>query len=152
MNDLIMWELGYMGQCLFLGAELMFFYDILRILRIVIPHSIAVISIEDVLYWIIAGILMFMLLYKEDAGNIRWFAIAFTTVGMLVYNFGISRFIVPFIGKCIRWPILKVMGAVKVVTSKVKATGKLVTELLKKHFKKDRIEKRMKKSVREKVD
>ncbi|MBR6637872.1 MAG: spore cortex biosynthesis protein YabQ [Lachnospiraceae bacterium] len=152
MNGLVMWELGYVGKCLLLGAGLMFLYDILRIARIVIPHSIAVLSIEDIIYWMIAGVLMFLLLYKEDAGSIRWFAVAVTALGMIVYNFAVSRFTVPFIGKVLRWPLLKLAKAVKAVTSRLKASGKLVTELLKKRFKKDRIEKRMKKSVSEKVD
>lgn len=152
MNELVIWELCYVGECLLLGAGLMFLYDVLRVIRIAIPHSIVVISIEDVLYWIVAGLLMFMLLYKEDAGSIRWFAVALTVGGMLIYNFGISRFVVPFVGKCIRWPLLQVVKVLRLVTRKVKATGKLVTELLKKHFKKDRIEKRMKKSVSKKVD
>ena len=136
-----------MGECLLLGAGLMFLYDILRIVRIVIPHSIVVISIEDVLYWLVAGVFMFMLLYKEDAGSIRWFAVAIVAGGMVIYNFGVSRFVVPFAGKCIRWPLMQVGKGLRLVTSKIKATGKLVTELLKKLFKKDRIEKRMKKSV-----
>ena len=133
-----------------LGAGLMFLYDVLRIIRIVIPHSIAVISIEDVLYWIVAGFFMFMLLFKEDEGSVRWFAVAITVGGMLIYNFGISRFVVPFVGKCIRWPLLKAVKGLRLVTYKVKATGKMVTELLKKLIKKDRMEKRMKKSVPEK--
>lgn len=152
MNDLIMWELGYVGKCLLLGAGLMFLYDVLRIVRIIIQHSIVMISIEDILYWAVAGVLMFVLLYKEDAGSIRWFAVAVTALGMLVYNFAVSRFTVPFIGKVLRWPLLKLAKAVKAVTSRLEASGKLVTELLKKRLKKVRIEKRMKKSVSEKVD
>ena len=116
MNGLVMWELGYVGKCLLLGAGLMFLYDILRIARIVIPHSIAVLSIEDIIYWMIAGVLMFLLLYKEDAGSIRWFAVALTALGMIVYNFAVSRFTVPFIGKVLRWPLLKFTKAVKAVT------------------------------------
>lgn len=152
MNDLIMWELGYVGKCLLLGAGLMFLYDILRIVRIIIQHSIVMISIEDILYWAVAGVLMFVLLYKEDAGSIRWFVVAVTALGMFVYNFMVSRFAVPFVGKCLKWPLIKLATLVKAVTSRLKASGKLVTELLKKRFKKVRIEKRMKKSVSEKVD
>lgn len=152
MNELVIWELGYVGKCLFLGAGLMFLYDVLRIVRIVIPHSIAVLSIEDIIYWMVAGVLMFVLLYKEDAGSIRWFAVAVTALGMIVYNFVVSRFTVPFIGKVLRWPVLKLAKLVKEVTSRLGASGKLVTELLKKRFKKVRIEKRMSKSVSEKVD
>ncbi len=152
MNDLIMWELGYVGKCLLLGAGLMFLYDVLRIVRIIIQHSIVMISIEDILYWAVAGVLMFVLLYKEDAGSIRWFAVAVTALGMFVYNFMVSRLAVPFVGKCLKWPLLKLATLVKAVTSRLEASGKLVTELLKKRFKKVRIEKRMKKSVSEKVD
>lgn len=150
MNELVIWELCYIGECLLLGAGLMLLYDILRIIRIVIPHSIAVISIEDVLYWIVAGIFMFMLLYKEDAGSIRWFAVVIAVAGMLIYNFGISRLAVTFVGKCIRWPLLQIVRGLRLVTCKVGSTGKKVTRLLKKLIKKDRIKKRLKKSVLEK--
>lgn len=150
MNELVTWELCYIGECLLLGAGLMLLYDILRIIRIVIPHSIVVISIEDVLYWIAAGIFMFMLLYKEDAGSIRWFAVVIAVSGMLIYNFGISRLAVPFVGKCIRWPLLQIVRGLRLVTCKMGATGKKVTGLLKKLIKKDRIEKRLKESGSEK--
>jgi len=146
MNELVVWELRYVGECLLLGAGLMLLYDVLRVLRIVVPHSVAIISVEDVLYWFVAGFCMFLLLYKEDAGSIRWFAVAITIGGMLIYNFGVSRFVVPIVGKCLRWPLMQVMRFFRIVTSKIKATGKMVTGLLKKLNKKDKIVKKAKKA------
>lgn len=144
MNELVVWELRYVGECFLLGAGLMLIYDVLRIKRLVVLHPIVLISIEDVLYWLVAGVLMFLLLYKEDAGSIRWFAVAVTALGMFVYNFGISRFAVPFIAKCIRWPVMQIIRFAKIITLRIKTTGKMVTVLLKKFYKKDKIDRRTK--------
>lgn len=114
MNELIAWELQYVLECFCLGAGLMLAYSFLQMLRRIIRHSYIVVSIEDILYWIMAGCMMFSLLYKEDAGNIRWFAVGITFAGMLTFAFF------------------------------TKSTGKKVTELLKKIVKEDRIERRVK--------
>lgn len=145
MNTIVAWELKYVGECFLLGALLMLLYDCLRISRIVIPHTHWLIAIQDILYWLLSGVMMFLLLYKEDAGSIRWFAVAVTAAGMLLYNFGISRFAVPFIGRCIRWPLMQAVRFVRFVAKKLHAAGKMVTGLLKKPIKKVKIVKRVKK-------
>lgn len=97
MNTMIMWEFKFAGECFLLGIILMFVYDIFKLKRIIIRHSYWLIAAEDIVYWFMSGSLMFLLLYKEDAGNIRWFSIGFTLIGMCVYFLAVSRNIMPLI-------------------------------------------------------
>ena len=94
---MIMWEFKFAGECFLLGVILMLVYDILKLVRIIIRQPVWLIASEDLVYWFMSGSLMFLLLYKEDAGNIRWFSIGFTLLGMCVYFLAISRNIMPLI-------------------------------------------------------
>lgn len=94
---MIMWEFKFAGECFLLGIILMFIYDIIKLVRIIIRHQNWLVAAEDLVYWFMSGSLMFLLLYKEDAGSIRWFSIGFTLIGMCVYFLAISRNIMPLI-------------------------------------------------------
>lgn len=85
------------------GVFLMASYDILRTLRVVIPHKAFVVGIEDFLYWIYAGFITFSLLYAQNDGTIRWFVIAGVFAGMLVYNTLVSRFFLKVLKKITLW-------------------------------------------------
>lgn len=111
MSRLVIWEAGYLGACFLLGVLLMLLYDILRIGRIVVPHHYAVTGVEDLLYWLTVAVSAFLMLYKGNDGIIRWYAIAAIIVGMLLFNTGISRFLVPFIGNMLRLP-MEIVGKV----------------------------------------
>lgn len=90
-------------QSLSTGAFLMVSYDILRTLRIVIPHRAIWVGAEDFLYWIYAGLITFSLLYAQNDGEIRWFVVAGVFAGMLVYNALISRFFLKVLKKAAIW-------------------------------------------------
>ena len=69
-----------------LGAFITFFYDLFRVLRRIIPHGIFLISLEDMAFWILATGGIFYLLYYENNGMFRWFAITGAGAGMLLYK------------------------------------------------------------------
>ena len=58
-----------------LGAFITFCYDLFRILRRIIPHGIFWISLEDLVFWVMATGGIFYLLYYENNGMFRWFAV-----------------------------------------------------------------------------
>lgn len=109
-----------MAECFLLGVILMLIYDILKIVRIIIKHSGLLIAIQDIIYWVISGGLMFLLLYKEDAGSIRWFAVGMVLLGMLLYYLMISRFFIPLIEKGIKIYSKKVQGLLQKIYKKDK--------------------------------
>lgn len=91
MSEEIWREVIFMGQFLALGVAITFLYDILRILRRVIRHGNLLLSFEDLLFWTGCAVSIFYLLYRENNGTLRWFAILGAMVGMLIYKATISR-------------------------------------------------------------
>lgn len=80
-----------------LGVFIVFLYDIIRIFRKVIKHTMFLIAAEDFVYWIACSILIFLMMYRENDGVIRWFSVAGVVFGMLVYNYTISPFFTKWI-------------------------------------------------------
>lgn len=93
MGSGIIDELSFLLHSFLLGIGMIIFYDIFRILRRLIPHKSVFVSIEDMFYWIVCAVLIFLMLYKENDGIIRWFAIAGMTGGMFLYNGTISSYV-----------------------------------------------------------
>ena len=69
-----------------MGVFITFVYDILRIFRRVIPHAGFFVSLEDIVFWIYCGTEVFLLMYHEGDGSLRWFAIVGALAGMLLYK------------------------------------------------------------------
>lgn len=90
------------------GAALMMAYDILRILRLLIPHSWAVIGVEDLLYWCAAGLATFYLLYRENDGSLRMYVIGTVLLTMVAYDRWVSRFFLKLLKKTGRWIRMKI--------------------------------------------
>lgn len=105
MSHMVIWETGYLGACFMLGLSLMLLYDILRVVRILLPHCGFFVGVEDILYWLAVSAASFLMLYKGNDGIVRWYAVAAIALGMMLFNIGISRFAVPFIGKILRLPL-----------------------------------------------
>lgn len=76
------------------GAGLFFLYDILRIFRRIIPHGAVWIGVEDFVYWLVCTGVVFVMLYRENDGMVRGFALGGVVLGMLAYFLLLSRFVV----------------------------------------------------------
>ncbi len=90
MNDAIMVELRFFGTSALWGVLLLTFYDALRILRRVISHNGFFVALQDIMYWVISGVLIFHMMYKQNNGIIRGFAILAMLLGMIIYHTVIS--------------------------------------------------------------
>lgn len=66
-------------------------YDVLRVWRMLVRHGKWWQGIEDFLYWVYAAGTTFMLLYRQNDGRLRAYAIAGVLAGMIVYDRMISR-------------------------------------------------------------
>lgn len=75
------------------GTGLMAIYDLLRLWRIVIRHSWFVVGIEDLCYWIFAGLTTFYLLYLGNDGTIRLYLIGSVLLAMLGYEYFFHSFL-----------------------------------------------------------
>jgi spore cortex biosynthesis protein YabQ len=94
MSPGIIKELQFFGLAMLRGALLLFLYDLIRILRRIVPHGIVVIALEDVLYWMGMALLVFQLIYRENDGAVRGYALLAIAVGMYFYHQTISDWLV----------------------------------------------------------
>ena len=91
MSKSIGFEVQFFFVSVVWGVVLLIVYDFLRIFRRIIPHSWEFVAIEDLLFWITSGMLIFNMMYEQNNGIIRGFSIFGMTLGMLIYNHYISR-------------------------------------------------------------
>lgn len=89
------------------GICLMAAYDALRILRLMIRHSWAMVGLEDFLYWCMAGLTTFYLLYRQNDGNLRMYVIGTVLLSMILYDRLISRICLRVLKKTGRWIKIK---------------------------------------------
>lgn len=87
----------FLLHALLMGIFITFVYDILRILRRVIPHNSFFVSLEDLGFWIYCGAEVFLLMYHESNGTLRWFAVFGALAGMLLYKKLVSPFFVKYV-------------------------------------------------------
>ena len=93
MSMQIRYEAWLLLLSLLVGGWLMLVYDLFRVLRLMVKHSSFVRGIEDFLFWIFAGVVTFMLLYEQNDGGLRLYAIVGVLVGMSLYDRIVSRFL-----------------------------------------------------------
>jgi len=139
MNYTIVLEVNLFFQSFLIGAALMCVYDIIRAFRRIIVHSSIVSGIEDVIYWICASIVVFLLLYKYNNGVVRGFAIAGVVIGMLLFEALFGRWIIKIVD-LLEKPLQKLRKQYKI--KKVKAKKKEEErELKKEKLKEERLQK-----------
>lgn len=109
VSEAIGQEALFLGVSILLGAGLFVVYDILRIFRRLVPHGNIWIGVEDFLYWITCTMAVFVMLYQENDGMVRGFALGGVVLGMLLYYMLLSRYVI----KLNVLVLQKVMGAFK---------------------------------------
>lgn len=108
-------EVRFFLGSFFSGVFLLMAYDMIRLLRVLIPHRKALVNGEDFIFWAGASIFIFRTIYKLNDGNIRGFGILCMVAGMLLYQFfakivkkGLKKAAKPF-----KMRVRKVKGAQK---------------------------------------
>lgn len=94
ISETIGQEAFLFGISITVGAGLFLLYDALRIFRRIAPHGNLWISIEDFIYWLICTGVVFVMLYRENDGMVRGFALIGLVVGMVLYYLLLSRYVV----------------------------------------------------------
>ena len=86
MVSSVYWEWELLLYTIKVGMKLAFFYDGLRIFRILISHKNIVISLEDLFFWIYVTWILFQLQLERSDGVLRGFSILGMLLGMFLYN------------------------------------------------------------------
>lgn len=115
MSDTIGLEVQFFLVSILSGVILLIVYDIIRISRRIIKHFKVLVAIEDILFWVASSIFIFIMMYKQNNGDIRGFSIMGMLIGMLVYNHILSKLVVnaftTIINKII-WVIKKIISII----------------------------------------
>lgn len=86
MSQDIVQEVTFFLHSIFVGLIITFAYDWILIIRRLWKHGRFLTSSEDLLYWFACGIGVFYMLYRENSGVLRWFAVMGAALGMLFYK------------------------------------------------------------------
>lgn len=116
MSKEIVGEIWFLAHSLLLGVWIIILYDCLRILRKVIKHVGIIITLEDILFWIVCAFLIFRMLYNENDGVLRWFSVGGIILGMLICQYTISEPIVKYLSLLINKVIEYLFKIIRVLT------------------------------------
>lgn len=104
-------ENEFLLHALFMGVFITFIYDLLRIFRRVVPHRGFFVSAEDLFFWIYCGEEVFLLMYHESDGTLRWFAVLGALAGMFAYRKLVSPFFVKYVSMALN-KLLQLLGRI----------------------------------------
>lgn len=86
MSSYIHNELLLFFQSVLMGALLLLCYSFFTALRRVLPHPPAAVIAEDLLYWILAGLSVFVRVYTANQGILRSFLFLGLLLGAVLCN------------------------------------------------------------------
>lgn len=102
MNHAITTQLEFFLISILWGAIILVAYDVFRILRRLIKHNSIFLAVEDLIFWVTASVFIFAMIYNENDGIIRGFSVMGVTIGMVLYHYILSSFLVNTITKLIQ--------------------------------------------------
>ena len=86
MSQDIVQEVTFFLHSVLMGLVITFAYDWILICRRLLKHGRVLMSVEDLIYWFVCGISVFYMLYRENSGVLRWFAVMGAALGMFFYK------------------------------------------------------------------
>lgn len=121
MTDFLYYDGQHFIQAIFCGVFLSVVYDAIRVWRrIVIHRRVFWIGIEDILFWIFAGIRLFLLSFETRSGIVRGFLLIGAVLGALLYHLIFGRFLVNIVSKILKYPLKKLVAWVKIILCKIR--------------------------------
>lgn len=132
MNEAITVELQFFLISILWGVLIILAYDILRILRRLIPHNAIVLAIEDIIFWVLASLFIFAMIYTMNNGTIRGFSVMGMGIGMTLYHFIFSELFVKWMTKA----FLLLLRPICILINRIKRVLRFVVSKLKKAFSK----------------
>ena len=99
--------LDFLLSCL-LGVGLGALYDVFRILRLAFWHGKIIISIQDIIFFILAAVSSFLFMLFRCEGQLRFYVLLGELLGFIVYYFTVG-FLVIRMSKCIIYLIKNIL-------------------------------------------
>ena len=98
-----------------LGVVLGIMYDVFRIIRMIINSKYIAIFIQDVLYFILGGVITFLFVLGVNSGNSRFYILAGEGIGWIVYHITLGELIY----KCSNKIVTKLKDKIKAIKCKI---------------------------------
>ena len=112
-----------------LGIYMAFVYDSIRIFRRLVSHNVLFISLEDIVYWIYLAAEVFLLMYRESNGLLRWFAVLGAATGIFLYKKLVGQYYVHYISLLLQKILHRIRRIFKI---RLKSDNKLLKIRLRK--------------------
>ena len=78
-------------------------YDGIRVVRRIFPHGIFMISLEDLVYWMVISVCFFLHLCQVNNGKIRGYVLLGSLLGAWIYYSFCSRFVMRYLTEKIHY-------------------------------------------------
>ena len=104
----------FLLHTLWTGVLIALVYDGLLVLRKTIPHNAFWLALEDIGYWFFCAIYVFLWLYRESSGTLRWYAVVGALVGMWLYKKTLSGLLLKT-GTFVLEKLLRIFGKLLMV-------------------------------------
>jgi len=100
--------------CIAVGALAVFLYDILRISRRIVKVGVSVVTAEDILFFVVAALMLFYVAYLKNSGEVRWQGFIGGALGVVLYIFVVRNRVVDTGTVLVRWFMKMFVGAVRI--------------------------------------
>lgn len=107
MSINIHYEIQLLAASLASGVWLMAAYDLIRIFRMAVHHGNLWTGLEDLCYWICSCFVTFSLLFSQNDGVLRGYAICGVLAGMIIFDCSIRRILFKLLKKCRKYLTIK---------------------------------------------
>lgn len=101
--ELILGQLRYFSVSLLYGIGLMLVYDGFLVFRHFVKHGRFFLLLEDWLFWLLASLFVFQMVFEMNYGIIRSFFVISLVAGMVCYKKLVSKYIIYGICAVITW-------------------------------------------------
>lgn len=79
-------ELGYLFWSVLCGVLMAVAYDFLRAKRREKKVAALIVYLEDTVWFVVLGLMLYVLAFRENSGMVRWYSFAATGLGAAVYK------------------------------------------------------------------
>ncbi len=104
----------FLLHTLWTGVLIALVYDGLLILRKTLPHNSLGLALEDIAFWFFCAIYVFLWLYRESNGTLRWYAVVGAVLGMWLYKKTLSKVLLKT-GVFVLEKVLRLLGKILLV-------------------------------------
>lgn len=118
---------AYIFLCTVIGGMVVgFVYDIFRVSRKIIKTKNIIVYMEDIIFWILVSLLTFLVLFVSNAGQIRGYAFIGLILGVIIYAFLISYYIVRGLVRGIEVSKRGIIKSYKIIIKPIKFIMKIL--------------------------